>query len=148
MELERNPKFSDMSDETLAVAWTNSVDELTHYKKAESELRDEIVARFFAGRVPQSGAGTVNYDFKNGRLKAVFKRSYKVNSEKAEALFKAIESAGDSAGLLVLEQTIKYEPKFSMTGYKMAPDVLKRRIDSCLSYTDGKPSLEFVPAKA
>lgn len=146
MELARNPKFSQMSDDTLATAWTNSVEELAHYKKAESELRDEIVARFFAGRVPQSGAGTVNHDFSNGKLKAVFKRSYKVDPIKAEALFKALEEKGEPL-LAMVEQTIKYKPEFSMTGYKMLPAPLAAKVDGVLSYTDGKPSLEFVPAK-
>ncbi|QDH84375.1 hypothetical protein Axy20_005 [Achromobacter phage vB_AxyS_19-32_Axy20] len=147
MELARNPKFSEMSDDTLATAWTNSVEELAHYKKAESELRDEIVARFFAGRVPESGAGTVNHEFVNGKLKAVFKRSYKVDAAKAEALFKSLEEKGDPL-IAMVEQAIKYKPEFSMTGYKMLPAPLAARVDATLTYTDGKPSLEFVPAKA
>ncbi|WNO48679.1 hypothetical protein [Achromobacter phage nyashin_LB6] len=147
MELARNPKFAEMSDDTLATAWSNSVEELAHYKKAESELRDEIVARFFAGRVPESGAGTVNHDFVNGKLKAVFKRTYKVNPVKAEALFKSLEEKGDPL-IAMVEQTIKYKPEFSMTAYKMLPAPLAARVDSVLTYTDGKPSLEFVPAKA
>lgn len=146
--LERNAKFSEMSDATLAMAWTQAGEELAHHKKAESELRDEIIARYFAGKKPESGAGTVNIDFPNGKLKAVFKRTYKVDSVKAEILFKKLEANADAGSLAILEQTIKYKPDFSMTGYKMAAPALQKQIDAALTYTDGKPSLEFVPAKA
>lgn len=141
---ELNPKFVEMSDATLATAWTQACEELDHYKKAESELRDEIVARFF--HVPDSGQGTVSRHFPNGVLKAAFKLNHKVDPEKAAKLFADLEEKADPL-LSIVEQTLVYKPEFKATGFKMLPPLLQSRVKACVTSTTGKPTLEFVPVK-
>lgn len=133
--------------DALLAQWKEASELLAKIKLTESELRKQIVEAFSLEAMP-GHSGTENVDVGWGyKLKIVHGVNYKLGSpEMVEQQLDQIEASMEG-GSIIAERLVKWEPKLSVTEYKLLSPAQKAMIDKVITITDATPTVSLVKPK-
>jgi len=140
--------LATMSPDACLKAWLDSKELLAKVTAFESALRAHNVAVRFPNL---KASGTQNCELGNDyKLKCVTKTNYNLgNAEVVEKALKKIESKlGPDLGGDLARRLVSWKPSLSLTEYKALAAPIKAIIDTVLTTSDGKPTLELIEPPA
>ena len=122
--------------ESIIAEWNVAATEQKAWREKELKLRQEITKAAF-----NHESGTEYYNLPAGwRLKCEKGSDYKLDADKTDA---ALEHFDDSMAALL----VKWEPKLSLSNYKILTDENKAHFVDCLTIKSSMPTLTLVPPK-
>jgi hypothetical protein len=130
-----DPWSDKATTEELAAQWNHASIEQKRWREAELKLRSLIVEKSFS----ESLTGTHYAPLPEGwRIKCVKGLDYKLDPDKTDA---ALNNFDDSLAALL----VKWEPKLSVSNYKVLNQESKAFFNDALTIKPGLPTIELVP---
>lgn len=133
--------------DTILTQWKEWKAKLDEAKKAEAELRKQVIDAF-SEENPDTASGTENIDIGYGyKLKIVHKLEYTLdNANDYEKTDKALDEIEESVehGELLVDRLIRRKLELSVSEYKKLPAAAKKIIDKVVTTKPGAKSVELV----
>ena len=131
----------------LIQKWNESVKVLSEARKAESELRDQVLKAAFNFK-GDDREGTENIELGNDyKLKAVFKLSRSVNNAKIQKALDKMEKSGPE-GEFLADRLINWKASLNKKEFDALPTNYRRMVEPAITSKPGKPSLTLVCPKS
>ena len=135
-----------MNQTELLVSWNQAKEQLDHWKKVESELRELVVSEFYPSHVDE---GTVNYELAdNYVLKAQFKLDYKLTAtpQEIEDVVTELSTYGED-GEDAIEGLFKVTTDLVPKKFKSLAPSFKHIVEKLVTIRPAKPSLSITQTK-
>lgn len=133
--------------EQLLQEWIDADKAMRAAKDLEAAARKAVVESI--GFDPEKKEGTERLPLANGwEIKAVKKQNYSLKNAAGEtdlALDK-MEKMGEE-GKFLAERLVKWKPDLSIKEWKELPEKFKPLFATCLTISDGMPTLELIEPK-
>ena len=121
--------------------WNEAREQLKHWTKLESDLRDKLVTQLFDSSKTE---GTETLELQGDwKLKATKRLSFNL-SNKDGALVSILQTLPS----IIAENLIRWNPDLNLTMYRKLDAPTQQLFTPVLTIKPGKPTLELVPPNA
>lgn len=130
--------------DALLMAWWEADKAAEIAKANEENLRNAVLPMMF----PQPYVGTNNFELGGGyKLKAEYKQNYSIKKNEATGDYSHVAVVLAKLPPAVAAELVRWKPELSITAYKKLTAEEQAIVNTIVTITDGKPTLEMVTPK-